>query len=215
MREQPFLRRRRSVRLPLLDYAQPARYFVTVCVQDMRPLFGKVVRNEVVFTEAGRIAEECWRSIPERFADVELGPHVIMPDHVHGVVIIRPPASEEPDAEFSAAADGENVAKHPRRARYIVPLRPQNPVREFGTSVAGSIATIVATSKAGVSREIGRRFDRKLARSIWQRGFYEPVIRDDDDFGKVCEYIRTNPIRRTFKNEFQSKHIEKTKRSKA
>ena len=216
MRDQTFLPRRRSVRLPLFDYAQPASYFVTVCVQDMKPLFGKVIGNNVDLSETGRIVDECWRSIPQRFTGVELGPHVVMPDHLHGVVIIRPRATERPaaNAESGAAANSDNAAKESRRARYIVPLQLQNPVREFGAPVAGSVATIVATFKAGVSRQIGRRFHRSALRSLWQRGYYEHVIRDEQDFGKVCEYIRTNPIRRTFKNEFQSKHVEKAERSK-
>ena len=216
MRDETFLPRRRSVRLPFFDYAQPAYYFLTVCVQDMKPLFGKVIGNDVVLSEIGRIVDECWRTIPQRFVGVELGPHIVMPDHLHGVVIIRPPTATKPgaSAESGAAANSDDIAKESRRARYIVPLQPQNPAREFGTPVAGSIATIVATFKAGVSRQTGKRFHRPAIKSLWQRGYYEHVIRDERDFGKVCEYIRTNPIRRTFKNEFQSKHVEKAQRSK-
>jgi len=216
MRAQPFLPRRRSVRLPQFDYAQPGYYFLTICAKNMNGLFGQINGNDVQLSPIGRITDECWRSIPTRFAGVELGPHIVMPDHVHGVVIIRPPTAKEPDTTSvpGAVADGTAIAKEPRRARCIVPLQPTVPAREFGVAIAGSIATIVATFKAGVTREIGRRLGPSASKPFWQRGYYEHIIRDDRDFGKICEYIRTNPIRRTFKNEFHLRHVEPTKRAK-
>jgi putative transposase len=156
----------------------------------------------------GRIVHECWIEIPKHFSQVELGPQVVMPDHLHGIVIIHKPimtdsaktnGSDEP-------MDGDIPAKDARRARYIVPLRPEKPLRDFGAPITGSIATIVATLKAAVSRNAARRMGRPQS-SLWQRGYYEHVIRDEEDFANACEYIRTNPARRTFEREYWGEHI--------
>jgi len=194
MRNEPFLPRRHSVRLPHFDYAQPGQYFVTICVHNMKPLFGKVVGHEVALSDLGRIAENCWIEIPSHFPNVHGGPQVTMPDHVHGIVAIQSPRHER------AAANGENSAKDDRRARYIVPLR-EKPSRDFGDAVAGSIATIVGTFKAAVSRK-ARHYLTRNSSSIWQRGYYEHVSRDERDFQNVCEYISMNPARRAFELEY-------------
>jgi len=201
MRDEPFLPRRHSVRLPFFDYSRPGAYFLTICLRDKKQLFGKVAAHAIELSTLGRIAEKCWLEIPAHFPVVRLGPHVIMPDHVHGIVIIQSPTN----ADGGAAASGGNPAKDDRRARCIVPLR-EKPVRDFGESVAGSVATIVAVFKAAVSRKATRHVAPRGASPLWQRGYYEHVIRDERDFQNACEYIRMNPARRTFELEYWQKH---------
>jgi putative transposase len=208
MREESFLPRRRSVRLAQFDYSQSARYFLTICSQDRVPAFGQVAGASVELSPLGRIVDQCWTEIPSHFSQVELGPHVVMPDHVHGIVIICAPMTNNAanTGDSAMSMNSSDSAKHERRARYIVPLRTENSVREFGASVAGSIATIVATFKAAVSRKAAPSLNRPQP-ALWQRGYYEHVIRDEQDFGNACEYIRSNPARRTFEREFRWKHI--------
>jgi len=199
MPEDHSLPRRRSVRLTHFDYSQSARYFLTICSQGRRPVFSKVSGTCVELTPLGHIVDLCWAEIPSHFSQVELGPRVVMPDHIHGIVIIREPP-EEHGAEAGKAGmptDGSDLAKDGRRGGYIVPLRTDQGVREFGSSVAGSVATIVATFKAAVSRKLDRRMGRPKS-SLWQRGYYEHVIRDEQDFANACAYIRSNPARSTF-----------------
>ncbi|HXF96814.1 MAG TPA: hypothetical protein VNI61_12005, partial [Gemmatimonadales bacterium] len=81
--------RRRSIRLPHHDYAGPGRYFVTVCTYHRAPVLGRLERRSVRLTEVGRIVRDCWRAIPAHFAGVEVDAFVVMPDHVHGIIIIR------------------------------------------------------------------------------------------------------------------------------
>jgi len=201
MRDEPFLPRRRSVRLPFFDYSRPGAYFLTICLRDKKQLFGKVAAHAIELSTLGRIAEECWLEIPAHFPVVRLGPHVIMPDHVHGIVIIQSPTN----ADAGAAASGGNPAKDHRRARYIVPLR-EKPLREFAESIAGSVATIVATFKAAVARQAARELSGTKSGMLWQRGYYEHVIRNEQDFQNACEYIRMNPARRAFELEYWQKH---------
>jgi len=204
MRDEGVLPNRRSVRLPFFDYSRPGAYFLTICVQDRRPVFGRVEGYRVELTALGHIAKECWLAIPAHFPVVRLGPHTIMPDHLHGIVTITAPTKEASDA----AANEENLAKDHRRARYIVPLR-EKPLREFAESIAGSVATIVATFKAAVARQAARELSGTKSGMLWQRGYYEHVIRNEQDFQNACEYIRMNPARRAFELEYWQKRAEK------
>jgi len=184
MRPEPSLPRRRSVRLRSLDYSESHAYFLTICVQDRRPLLGRIVGTGIVLSEIGRVVDACWRDIPSHFPRVELATHIVMPDHLHGIIILREPQ-----------ADGTVIAKDQRRARHAVPLR--EPDRAFAAPTVGSIPTIVGAFKAAVSHRVKRR----NAGSIWQRGYYEHVIRDEEEFWKTCAYIRTNPARRAFEKD--------------
>ncbi len=205
MPEDHSLPRRRSVRLTHFDYSQSARYFLTICSQGRRPVFSKVSGTCVELSPLGHIVDLCWTEIPSQFSQVELGPRVVMPDHIHGIVIIRE-RSKGHGAKAGKAGmptDGGDLAKDGRQAPAPggCPLPTDQGVREFGSSVAGSVATIVATFKAAVSRKLDRQIGRPKS-SLWQRGYYEHVIRDEQDFANACAYIRSNPARSTFERDF-------------
>ena len=185
MRENVFLPRRHSVRLPTFDYSSPTAYFVTICTQDKRRLFGEVSAYAVALNVVGKIVEKCWLDIPSHFTSVELGPHVIMPNHLHAIIRLLPPE-----------ADGGLVAKHLRRGQHAVPLRPE-PARRFAEMAANSIPAIVRSFKSAATAAI-RTSLGKPQLSVWQRGYHEHVIRSEDDFRNTCEYIRMNPARWEF-----------------
>ena len=88
MSNVPDRHHRRSIRMPGYDYAQPGVYFVTVCTHQQELLFGEVVGEAMVLNDAGRIVETCWYETPDHFQSVELDAFVIMPNHVHGIVMI-------------------------------------------------------------------------------------------------------------------------------
>ncbi|HXX45719.1 MAG TPA: hypothetical protein VEJ38_13415 [Candidatus Acidoferrales bacterium] len=107
-----------------------------------------------------------------------------MPEHLHGIILLR------------RVQNGDDCAKDARRARHAVPLRAENHSREFAVPVARSIPTIVGAFKSAVSK----RVRLQASKNIWQRGYYEHVIRNADDFEKTCEYIRMNPARRALRS---------------
>jgi len=88
MKYDPKKHHRRSIRLPGHDYAQAGAYFVTICTDDRQCLFGRVDNAEMRLNHLGQIADECWRMIPAHFGNVELDAFVIMPNHVHGIIVI-------------------------------------------------------------------------------------------------------------------------------
>jgi hypothetical protein len=88
--------RRRSIRLPGYDYAQDGAYFVTVCLHGRECLFGDVRDGQMVLNEAGRTVWAVWETLPARFPSIDLDMFVVMPNHVHGIIVLRTDANEDP-----------------------------------------------------------------------------------------------------------------------
>ena len=164
IRFDPKKHHRKSIRLPGYDYSQAGAYYVTIVTDQRDCLFGEVVNGEMVLNDFGKIADECWRAIPDHFPLVELGAYVVMPNHVHGIIVIT----------------------NGRGTIYRAPTQEQ-----FQKAVAGSIPTIIRTFKAAVTRRIGREHN---ATGIWQRNYYEHIIRNDKDLQNKTDYIQANPM---------------------
>ena len=162
---------RRSIRLQGYDYSQEGAYYVTIVTYHRDPLFGEIVNEEMVLNEFGKIADECWRAIPEHFPFVELGAHVVMPNHVHGIIVIHNDQSPS------------NVG-----ATHASPLRIPNS-HPRGTPPR-SLGAIVGSFESAATERIGRELN---ATGIWQRNYYEHIIRDEKDLQNKTDYINANP----------------------
>ena len=174
MMYDPQKHHRHSIRLSNYDYTQPGGYFITIVTYRRDCLFGEIIDQEMRFNEFGKIADECWRAIPDHFPHVELGVHVIMPNHVHGIIVINQIHSMENSSS--------NIG-----ARHVSPL-PQ-PSGPHG-SKRGSIGAIVGSFKSAVTRHIGRE---QNTTNIWQRNYYEHVIRNHEEWDRIHRYIESNP----------------------
>ena len=159
---------RRSTRLRGYDYSQSGSYFVTVCVQNRERVFGQVVNGEMILNEAGRMVEEEWLKAPAVRPQVELDEFVVMPNHFHGIIIIRN------DLGIGATHRVAPTMK-----------RPAGPM-------ARSVGAMMAQFKSIATTRI-----RSLGHPgfAWQRNYYEHVIRDDNSLNRIREYIVTNPSR--------------------
>ena len=161
---------RRSVRIPAFDYAASGAYFVTLVTYARAQLFGKLAGEEMQLSAIGEFAQGCWREIPEHFSNAELGAFVIMPNHVHGIIILH------------ERAERAAISSPPVGAQHAAPLRPR--------VEPGSLGAIVRSYKSAVTRAIGLQFGG--TRHIWQRSYYEHVIRDDEDWSRIHLYIEDN-----------------------
>jgi REP-associated tyrosine transposase len=170
MKFDPQKHHRRSIRIKEYDYAQPGGYFVTIVTYQRNCIFGNIVNEETQLNAFGKIADECWRAIPDHFPNVELGAYIVMPNHVHGIIVIN----DRADASASA-----------RRGTIY-----RAPTEQFGKPIIGSIPTIIRTFNAAVTRRIGRELN---ATGIWQRNYYEHVIRNHEDWDRIHRYIESNP----------------------
>ncbi len=167
--KQPSNHHRRSIRLPEYDYAQPGAYFITICTHQRACLFGKIVDGEMLLNEMGRLVQYEWNKTQQIRPEIELDQFVIMPNHFHAIIWVH---------------DGRGTA---RRA----PTGESTP-EQFGKPVVGSIPTIVRAFKSAVTRQIN--FYRNTpGMPVWQRNYYERVIRNEVEMNAVREYIVNNP----------------------
>ncbi len=206
------LPQRRSVRLPGFDYSQPGQYFVTVCAFQKRCLFGSITDGRLRLSRIGRIIQDVWIEIPLHFSWVGLDSFVVMPNHIHGILTIKPrerravPLLERQRPE--ASGDSMRAVPLPERQRpdafsnhmHAMPIQEQNAGEAFGSPVPGSVATIVRSFKSETTRRV-HRLTGNPALHVWQRGFHESVLRTGDDYANAARYIHENPLRWNADNE--------------
>lgn len=169
---------RRSVRLQDHDYSQPGAYFLTICTHERDHLFGKVADEKMRLSPYGQVALDEWLRTAGIRNEVELNTFQVMPDHIHGIVWINADSrrSGAPGVEESTHASTG-------RAHGRAPL--QRPPRSLGSFVAGYKS--VVTKRINEIRGTPRK-------AVWQRGYYEHIVRDDGDLNEIREYIMGNPI---------------------
>ncbi|RMF88108.1 MAG: transposase [Nitrospinota bacterium] len=159
-------RHRRSIRLSGYDYTQPGAYFVTICTQKHRHLFGEVVDGKVRLSTSGSIVHEEWFRTARLRPSVVLyaDEFVVMPNHIHGIIWIR---------------DQVGAQRRCAPTPHLVP---------------GSLGVIVRAFKSAVTRRINvLRYTRGV--SVWQRNYWEHVIRTERTLEVVRRYIVENPLR--------------------
>ena len=143
-------RRRRTVRLKDFDYAQPGGYFITVCTQDRRCLWGSVHAGDVWLNEIGRIAEKCWKDIPAHFPNVRMDTFCVMPNHLHGILLFgdkgRGTTCRAPMVE----------AKAIRETAETKSVSGIGNAEQFAQPVSGSLPTVVRSFKAAVTKHVRR-----------------------------------------------------------
>ncbi len=170
MQYDPEEHHRRSVRLKGYDYSRAGAYFVTVCTRNRECLFGDVTDGIMRLNKVGRVVEKCWQAIPSHFSTVRLDAFVIMPNHVHGIITIVGPTHT-----------GATHAS-PLRGR----SRPSGPGRQ-------SIGAIIGSFKSAVTRRINQLRGTPGGR-LWQRNYYEHIIRNSESLDRIREYIVNNPL---------------------
>ncbi|EAT58672.1 transposase [Chlorobium ferrooxidans] len=155
---------RRSIRLSGYDYSRSGAYFITICTHNRFSLFGQITDGEMHLNDSGRMIERCWNEIPVHFPHVELDAFVVMPNHVHGIVAI---------------ADSPNPPRKP----------PITPIQPSGTSK--TIGSIVRGFKIGVTTWMRQNTN---VHDVWQRNYWERIIRNEPELNRIREYILNNPV---------------------
>ena len=191
----PQIHHRHSLRIPGYDYTREGAYFVTLVTNGRECLFGAVIDTETRLSDYGRLAAECWTMIPDHFPHVELGVFVIMPNHIHGILILNEPDAADAVAATSSAGDGSATLSPPVGAQHVAPL--PNIASLHGAHrphvVSGSLGSIIRSYKSSVTRIVRQKYDDPPQR-IWQRNYYEHVIRNAMDHEHITDYILDNPL---------------------
>ncbi len=169
MRFDPDKYHRRSVRLQGYDYSQPGAYFVTVCTHGGDCILGDVVDGQVRLSSLGDVVRRVWHGLEERFERIELDSFVVMPNHVHGIVVITPVVGARVGAIHELPLQGRT-----QRRRMLLPK-------------------VVGYFKMNASRAInGLR--GTPGTPVWQRNYYEHVVRGEWELRAIQQYILDNPF---------------------
>ena len=203
--DTPPLPGRKTIRLQNYDYSQNCAYFVTICTAHKRPLFGVVRRGDpcgrppvpvyAELSEIGRIVESYLTEIPSHYPDVHLASYVIMPDHIHMILVLT---QNQPERAGQCPAPTEESDLSCRRGGTPGPPatteKPVPPCRRGGTPGPPALPQIINAFKSLTTRKAGC--------SLWQRGYYEHILRNQQDFDEAAGYIAGNPVRRLEREGF-------------
>ncbi|UCD95368.1 MAG: transposase [Candidatus Zixiibacteriota bacterium] len=163
---------RKPNRLKGYNYSQAGLYFVTICTADSIEYFGKVENHQMILNQYGNIAHEYWLLIPEHYGLVQIDDFVVMPNHIHGIIIIEGLEAVPNETEQCSVATDKNY---------------------------GLLSKIVKSYKDVVSKAIRRRLnDQEFA---WQRSFCDHIIRNETALSNIRDYIRNNPLKRHLDRE--------------
>ena len=178
----PDIHHRKSIRLKGYDYSQAGLYFITICCQDRIWRFGEIVAVEnsqpkMILNDAGIIANDCWLEIPKHFPNVKLHEHIVMPNHVHGIIELS--GDDERAQNIESRQDDGRVQN----------IEPQN---KFQKVIPGSIGSIIRGYKIGVTIGVKNIFPGE---KLWQRNFYEHIIRNEKAYQTISNYIVNNPAK--------------------
>lgn len=157
-----------SARLPYWDYGRNAGYFITICTQNRIRYFGAIENGELVLPEIGRLARTYWQEIPNHFPFVLLDESVVMPNHVHGIIIIDKPDEND---------------KETRHCLVSTPILPAQ--KRFRNPGKNNISSIIGSYKSVVSKH-AHKIHTEFA---WQARFYDHVIRNKNEFLRIQQYI--------------------------
>jgi putative transposase len=160
---------RRSVRLPGFDYSRVGMYFVTICASERQCIFGEIRGNAAVLSPIGELVRTCWIEIPRHFPNLKIETYIVMPNHLHGPLSIH--------SKFSDATVQDKATEA---------------TESYGKSTPKSIPTIIRSFKSAVSK-CARESGLVMGESIWQRGYYEHVLRNTREYVEITNYILQNP----------------------
>lgn len=223
MSYNPNIHHRKSIRLKGYDYSQAGLYFITICVQNRQCLFGDVVNEKMILNDAGKMVENEWLKLHERFTNTELHEFVVMPNHFHGIIeivgvtLVVGPETRYNQNEIEKNGD-ETIEENQQlgkpqafnqlgqpqgfgqlgqpqafdqlgQPQGIAPTSQTKKQKTVGDMVGAfqSIATVEYIR--GVKNLGWKSFNGKL----WQRNYWEHIIRDEKSYHRIAEYINNNP----------------------
>ena len=180
------------MRLRDYDYSQPGAYFVTICAQHRKCLFGTITDRKMRLNKIGQIIVECWNRVPQHFPSVELSEYVIMPNHFHGIVSWGIPGMIDPQPLVGARLPRPPEDTNTRRGEVA---SPDSIVTDRRGEVASpALSKIIAYFKYQSTKSINRHHNTPGTR-IWQRNYHDHIIRDDPDLQRLRQYVQDNPMK--------------------
>jgi REP element-mobilizing transposase RayT len=176
---------RRSIRLPNYDYSQSGAYYVTIVAWHRECLFGEVVNREMRLNKVGQIVQWEWWELPKRLRYIELGAFVVMPNHFHGILMFHDPVGATRQGVTDYISGKVSLPNVTTEGMDGSPL-PRGPK-------SASLGAIMAQFKSRVTKRLWKTPSLKGI-PIWQRNYYEHVVRNEKDLKNKTDYIEANPM---------------------
>ena len=191
---------RRSIRMKGYDYSQPGAYFITICTHGKQSLFGKIVDGEMKLNDFGRVVEFTWNDLVNHVDGIELGPFVIMPNHIHAIIHIIAPANivgAGSGINASVGAGSEPARTEPTHTSARTEPARTAPARKEPAPTTATAQTPLSEIVRQLKTFSAKRINllrKSTGEPVWQRNYYEHIIRNNESYLKIGEYILTNPI---------------------
>ena len=187
-RYNPNIHHRRSIRLKGYDYSKAGLYFVTICVKNRKCLFGKIENKEMILNDAGKMVENQWFILPQRFANIQLHKYIVMPNHFHAILEIVGATLVVAQNDVVAQNINDNVNPKNGQPQGYAPTITANK-KTLGDMVGAFQSITTVDYIRGVKNNNWQPFDGKL----WQRNYWENIIRNEQSYQRISEYIINNP----------------------
>jgi putative transposase len=175
MKYNPEIHNRRSIRLQGYDYGQAGLYFITICAWQRQCIFGEIEDGEMHLNHVGEIARDEWLRTAKIRPNIDIAEFVVMPNHVHGIIAI---------------GDGMDVIG--ANGRGTMHRAPTDGNEKFGKPTSNTIPTIIRGYKAAVTTQVNILRDSPQC-PVWQRNYYENVVRSEAEYLRIADYILNNP----------------------
>ncbi len=172
-----------SARCPNWDYSSNGAYFITICTERRILFFGSIKNKKLKLFEAGQIADRLWAEIPLHHPYIRLDAFVVMPNHVHGILIINT-ADQHDDKKNTSDADvklSEEISNDKNATDFMSKISPKT----------GSLGAVIRSYKSACSNQINKMNPELNFK--WQARFHDRIIRDDESFCRIRQYIINNP----------------------
>ena len=203
---------RKSIRLPDYDYSQSGAYFITICTRERLCIFGDITNGEMQLYESGKIVWNIWQSLPPRYPQINLGPAVVMPNHFHGVIEITDSIGMSDSVGTPDSIGTSDSVGTPDSVAAIHELPLQNQA-SFHNQESSQPNTPIQRRKMLLPKIMGY-FKMNSAKAInqllntpgspvWQRGYYERIIRDEREYERITRYIEINPLNWVLDEEYR------------
>jgi putative transposase len=200
MAKQSNIRYVGSIPLKEYDYSRAGAYFVTICAFGRKCIFGGISDYRFVHNKYGEVVDQFWRETELHFTSVKLDEYVVMPNHFHGILNIL----DAPNVAAQHAAQLQ--VPDPTQDTPVVAAQLQDRNQIIGKSPilkpikAGSFSAIIRSFKSAVTKTI-HEISCYQYLDIWQRNYYEHIIRNEDELQKIRDYIRGNPMKWAYDEE--------------
>lgn len=172
--------RRKVTRLKDFDYSSPGAYFVTLVTQDRVPLFGRLEDDRVILSEIGKLAQQEWIKSGDMRKEIRLDEFIVMPNHLHAILFI----------DYLVDGRGIYVTSEGDSSTSKLEAHGRAPLRR----PPRSLGSLLAAYKAATTRRI-REITGNQELVVWQRNYYDQIIRDQIDLDNIREYITYNPLK--------------------